>query len=275
MITKPADMECLKKFYERHYVTKLELEMLLSKYDEESIYLVFGMLSNVSKNDSISYKHIDHIIRQKLYKNYGNDFLNSYFDTVKTIQQIIDSQDNVVKYIQKRGDKISESERFALQNYLKIKHSVIFEAKTPKNLKSIHDNMSAVYSVFQDADKAERYSIVIDNHKDLNCTINMVNFTVIPSAVELQKEHLVMKHCINTYLDRIASMNYVALSVYDLTSNERATLGIEVSGKGKTKYTFNQLKGFQNTRASSYLINSVIEFIKIKEINNSDTYYAR
>lgn len=264
-IKYPKDIEVVKNFYDKSYLNKTELEILLNKYDDSEVFPVLGFLGqSSSKSDVLSFRHIEHIIRYKLYENYSTDFLNSYLDTIRTINSIIDTQGKVKEYIKKRGTSLSAMEKEALKGYLDVKPSLLFEAKNSRALKRLHDNMSVLYSTFQDATKVARYAEAVEKRLNMNRIINYISLEVIPSAIELQREHQVMHHCINTYLDRIGRGEYLAVRCVDIISNEQATLGLVINNKS---ITFDQLKAFWNSRATPHIISAVQEFCKIHKID--------
>lgn len=265
-INHPEDITCLKSFSEKNYLTKLQIEQIFQKYSNDTIYTVFGLLGKSEKIDILTFKHIEHIIKYKIYED-SSDFLIIYRDTIKTLQKIVQTQPKVIEHIQKNHKNISKKEIEALSVYLTVKENNIFECKNNKDLKRLHDNMSILYSVFQDATKVERYSTAVQKRLELNAEIDFVDFEVIPSAFELQREHKIMNHCINTYIDRIIEENYLAIRVVDKISNEHSTLGLNISGKS---IKFDQLKSYSNSLSSSYLILAVLKYFKKFNIQ-SDT----
>jgi hypothetical protein len=82
---------------------------------------------------------------------------------------------------------------------------------------------------------------------------------VVPTLESLNKEGLIMQHCIYTYLNRICERQYLAVHVQHLISNERATIGLIRSGK---TLEFEQLKGYQNSRATKEMIETVMKFCR-------------
>lgn len=264
-ISQVNDIKYLKSFSQKNYVSKLELEQLLQKYDSSDLFQVFCFLGESDRKNEIKFKNVEHIIRHKLHIGFERDFLTYYCDTVKTISNIVSTQNKVVSYINTHP-KISKTEKESLGVYLSVKESDIFEVKNSKDLKKIHDNYSILYSVFQDAAKVEAYAHSIEKHKDINDEVDFFQFEVIPSAYELQREHKVMGHCINTYIDKIIREEYLAVRVVDKISNEHSTLGLNVS---KKIITFDQLKSYQNSRSSQYLIAAVNKFFNLKNIDSS------
>jgi len=264
-ISQVNDIKYLKSFSQKNYVSKLELEQLLQKYNSSDLFQVFCFLGESDRKKEIKFKNVEHIIRHKLHIGFEKDFLTYYCDTVKTIQNIVSTQEKVVSYI-KQHPNISITERESLGVYLSVKESDIFEVKNSKDLKKIHDNYSILYSVFQDAAKVEAYAHSIEKHKDINDEVDFFQFEVIPSAYELQREHKVMSHCINTYIDKIIRGDYLAVRVVDKISNEHSTLGLIISEK---TIKFDQLKSYQNSRSSQYLIAAVNKFFNLKNIDSS------
>ena len=171
--------------------------------------------------------------------------------------------DSLEKEFKDTQEVLTEKEKDALGVYLSVKESQLFEVRNSKELEKLHDNLAILFSVFQDATKVEAYAIAIDKFVKLNSEIDFFQFEVIPSAYELQREHKVMKHCINTYIDKIIRGNYLAVRVVDKISNEHSTLGLNVDG---SRIKFDQLKSYQNSRSSPYLITAVLKFFKQNEI---------
>ncbi len=265
-ISQEKDINKLKAFYEKNYLTKLQLEQLYQKYSENDLYSVFGFLGESDKRDVLEFRHIEHIIKYKLYKDIGSDFINVYCDTIKILKDIVRTQPTVIKHINSNVS-ISTKEKESLSVYLTIKESDVFEKKSGNDLKKFHDNLSILFSVFQDAAKVEAYANAIEKFENINVDIDFYQFEIIPSAYELQREHKVMKHCINTYIDRIIRGNYLAVRVVDRISNEHSTLGINVDYKN---LKFDQLKSYQNSRSSPYLINAVMKFFTYAKIDSSN-----
>lgn len=266
-IKKNEDINKLKKFYEKGYLTKTELEILFNKYGDVKVFPIVGIFGGSNKQELITFRHIEHITKYKLYENYNNDFLNSYIDTVRTVSQVIGTQPKVREYLKNRGKAIPKVERETLEEYLNIKEGAIFEIRNSRALKRLHDNMSVMYSTFQDATKVQRYSEAVEKHFNLNCLIDLISFEVIPSAIELQREHQIMHHCINTYLDRIGKGEYLAVRIKDIISNEQATLGLVINNK---MLKFDQLKSFWNSRATNDILTAVHQFFKQNKIELRD-----
>lgn len=255
------DILKLKAFAERNYITKLQLEQLFNKYPEDQVYTVIGFLGKSDKIDLITFKHIEHIIRYKLYEK-SSDFLNIYQDTIKTLKNITRTQPAVVKHM--NNHKLSQKEKDSLSVYLAVKENQIFEIKNWKDLIKYHDNLSILFNVFQDATKVEAYAMSIEKRQFLDDEIDFYQFEVIPSAFELQREHKVMSHCINTYIDSIIRETYLAVRVVDKISNEHSTLGLRINGK---EIKFDQLKSYSNSRSSPYLIDAVLKFFTKHKID--------
>ena len=72
-----------------------------------------------------------------------------------------------------------------------------------------------------------------------------------------------MQHCIYTYLNRICERGYLAINVTHKLSKERATAGFFRNGE---KLELDQLKGYYNSRATSEMIQAVMEFCKKNKI---------
>lgn len=271
-ISENKDMKYLFDFNNLGLITKTQLESLFQKFPAENIYGAFAILCE-SNNTSINLnlRHIEHIIKYKLWDGYrDNAFLLEYLDTVKTAGLIVEYQGKVAEFVTKNRNHLSESELKSYENYLKTKENIIFEAKTSRQLKTMHDTLSSLYAIFQDAEEAEKYMQIVRPLSNLmNDMIDEIEFTVIPSAMELHKEHLVLGHCIQTYLKQINSGKYLAIHVQDTISNERATMGLLRDGN---TFCFEQLKGYKNSRATKYMINKVKEYLSKHKISQGTFY---
>jgi len=268
-ISDMPDIKYLYLFNELDLITKTELENLFINHEKDSVWGVIAVLTSYGNSvmGKLNIRHIEHIIKHRLYENYSNDFMTEYLDTIKTINLIIENQPKVKRLIENNKQRLSASEIQGYYDYINVKENLIFEAKTARKLKAIHDNLSALHATFQDSVEAEKYFTVVQPlFEEYNEEIDDVSFTIIPSAMELHKEHLLMSHCINTYLKQINELSYLAIHVEHTISKERATLGLRRSGD---KLFFDQLKGYKNSRATKEFIDTVIKYLDKKEISNS------
>jgi predicted metal-dependent hydrolase len=99
----------------------------------------------------------------------------------------------------------------------------------------------------------------------MNSVIGDVELTVVPTLEDLNKEGMMMSHCIYTYLDRVVNRDYIAVHVQHSISNERATLGLY---RKNGSIEFDQLKGYRNSRATREMIEAVLEFLDINKIKS-------
>jgi len=246
-ITSPADMDILLSMYRKKYVTKTDMETLFQNYEQGRLYVFYRNLDKqrIDERSRITLKHIKHIFDRNIdnvTKGQNSDFLHLYTDTLNTM------------------------------DLLELLPNYIYKIKSNKELKEVHDDLAARYGAIKDAKKAEFYKKSIKDIEHINVTIDDIKFTVVPTLEDLNKEGMTMGHCVYTYLDRVVNKNYVAVHVQHLLSNERATLGLMRSGTG---LEFDQLKGYQNSRATSEMIAAVVEYleehkIKFSQNRNSD-----
>ena len=241
-ITTPSDMETLLSVYRKKFVTKTDIETLFQDYKSERIYAFYQSLIKERIHDGIyvTMKHIKHIFDKNVddvsQKGVNTNFLHLYVDTLHTM------------------------------NLLELPASYIHTAiKDNKSLKEVHDDLAARYGAIKDAKKAEFYKKATKELEKINTQINDVDFTVVPTLEDLNKEGMTMSHCVYTYLDRVVNKDYVVVHVQHSLSNERATIGM----MRKNGLEFDQLKGYQNSRPSRELIESVVEFLEVNNIRNS------
>src|ERR1035437_9434191 len=224
-IKNPSDMDILLSVYVKGYISKVDFENLFQAYDTDRLYRLYRQLEKKPEGDiMLNIKHIKHILKEGLddVKNPSQDFLGTYIDTIRTINQ------------------------------LELPESHIYKIKTPKELKDMHDDLAARFSAIKDLKKADFYRKAALEFADMDSLIGDIQFNVIPTLETLNKEGLIMSHCIYTYLSRICESQYLAVHVQHVLSNERATLGL--IRKGKT-LEFEQLKGYRNSRATGEMIN--------------------
>jgi len=176
-----------------------------------------------------------HILDKKLDLD-DKDYLSTYIDTIKMIDLL----------------EMSENE--------------IYHQRDFAELKRLHDDLTAKYNTIKDKKNAEFYEKAVNPLEYLNSTIGDVQFTVIETLEDLNREGLTMKHCIYSYLSRICERNYLAVHVQHLISNERSTMGLLRNGKN---FTWEQLKGYENSRASSEMINAVIKWCSLNGIDSN------
>lgn len=248
-IHDPEDVLIIYQFFISQNISKQEIEHLFTKFSNNDVIEVMSKMSSGinHRNIKIELKHITHIIKSKLFKS-SEDWLSIYYDTINSLKLIVEILENSKKNSIKSKKYI---------NLSKISENKLFDCKNFEKLRELHDEMFAVYRAIEDENKDELFRNVVKNHKKLNTKIDYFEFVVIPNLKELSKEGLIMKHCIYTYLNDILNGNYIAIRVKDTISKEKATLGIKI--QNKTLY-LQQLKGYENSRATSLLINSVLKF---------------
>lgn len=235
-INTPSDINIIYEIYAKNVLEKQELETLFLKYENNRLYKVFRQLTKSLRNEIIlSYKHICHILDNKL-DDFVDEFLTTYVDTINVL------------------------------DLLGINNDEIFKIKSFKELSNMHNDYTAKYNVVKDKEKSRFYENAIKTFEELNIVVDDVKFTVMPTVEELNKEGVRMHHCIYTYLERICERKYLAVNVQHIISNERATMGLI---RNQNKLTFEQLKGYQNSRATSELILAVINFCRKNDIECS------
>lgn len=236
-INDPTDMDILLEAFQMRMVNKEELETMFQLYENNRVYKILRAItkSNNRHGISLTFKHITHILDYRL-DEMKQDFLTVYTDTINMLGLL----------------SLNEKEIFKLKNF--------------KELKEAHDDFTARYNAVKDLKKAEFFKKAVEVFAPMNMVINDIAFTVVPTIEALNKEGLTLGHCIYTYLTRICERKYVAVNVQHLISNERATLGLIREGD---KLSFEQLKGYQNSRASSEVINATMKFIEENKIGLS------
>jgi hypothetical protein len=245
----PDDFLVLYKFYNIENFTKIDIENLFLKFSSYDIIKVMSKIisgANI-RNVKLELKHIQHILKYRIYEN-NEEWLNIYYDTINTLALIVELLDN------KENNKLNGGR---YNNLTRISENKLFETKNFDKLKELHDEMFAIYRAMEDENKDIIFRTVVKKYKNLNCSINLFEFKVIPNLKELSQEGLIMKHCIYTYLNDIIKGGYLAIRVKDKISKEKATIGIKIESDG---LFLQQLKGYENSRPTKLLINTVLKF---------------
>lgn len=239
-----SDLENIISNHKFKILKKNELENLLQNYNSKRVYNLIYKISNLhnrNEENMVNFKHVEHILKNKIDEDAKSDFLTTYVDTIRVI------------------------------GLLELKDKMIFKCKDYKTLKDMHDDYSSRFNAMKDLRKAEIYKKAVSEFEKLNTTIGDVEFIVVATTEKLNLEGLQMNHCIYTYLNRICDENYLAINVNHLITKERATAGFIRKGK---KLELEQLKGFYNSRATQELIEATIEFCNKNKITintyNSD-----
>jgi len=227
-------------------VSKENLEYIFSKFDATNFYSFMDkIIENVKNNNDrfFSFEHIVHMMEIGCQNWVENDYLTLYSDTLRTAR-LLDMDSNI-----------------------------IFKIKTKHELISLHDDLTAKFNSIKDKKKDEFYKKAVSCFKKINeLVIDDVKFSVIQNLELLNKEGVKMHHCIYTYLDSICDGKYIAIHVEHTISNERATAGFYRGSSDKL--TFDQFKGYYNSRPSKYLIKSLINYCEDNDItfnhSNSD-----
>ncbi len=257
---EPDDFLVLYKFYNIENFTKIDIENLFLKFFSHDIIKVMSKIisgANI-RNVKLDLKHIQHILKYKIYED-NDEWLTMYYDTINTLKLIVELLDNA-------KDKKINGGRY--NNLTRISENKLFETKNFDKLKELHDEMFAIYRAMEDENKDIMFRGIVKKYKNLNCTIDLFEFKVIPNLKELSQEGLIMKHCIYTYLSDIIKGNYLAIRVKDKISKEKATMGLKI--ENNTLF-LQQLKGYENSRPTRLLISTVLKFcseLKIVQESN-------
>jgi hypothetical protein len=256
-IKEPEDITTLYKFIGKNLISKTEIESLFQKFEPSSVFhVMFKILNEPNiRQAKLTHKHISHMLRYDLLKESHSNSLSLYYDTMNSLSLIVE----IIEQKKREG----KSKR-SIGKLTRISEDKLFDIKNFEKLKSLHDEMTAIYRALEDEGKDLKYQSAVKKFSKMSCQLNMFDFKVIPNLNELSKEGLVMHHCIYTYLNDIASGNYVAVRIKDLVSKERATLGIKIDGD---KFYLQQLKGYYNSRATRLLIETCLDFCKKMNIN--------
>jgi hypothetical protein len=261
-IREPEDAMVIYRFHKKALLSKTEMESLFQRFDSEDVILVMSRLVSGTnmRNVKLDMRHLNHILKNRLFEDQAHDWLGIYYDTINSLKLIVD----IINARKEQGKSIS-----GLGKLMRISDEKLFEIKNYQKLKILHDEMTAVYRAMEDEGKDLKYRSVVKQYSTMNSKVNMFDFKVIPNLNELSKEGLVMHHCIYTYLNDIASGNYLAVRVKDLISKERATMGLKVEG-GKPH--LQQLKGYYNSRPTALLIETVLAYCESMGIDIQSQY---
>jgi len=241
-ITSPQDMDILLSVYRKKLINKTDMEALFSTYDATRVYKFFRNLEKQRHidHDKFTLRHVKHIFDYSIddvQKGQNTDYLHLYLDTMNTA------------------------------NMLELPVNYIFKnVKTNAELKTVHDDLAARYGAIKDQKKAQFYQKAVQELGAINTVIDDISFQIVPTLEDLNKEGMTMGHCVYTYLDKVVAKNYIAVHVQHLISNERATLGLTRSGNS---LGFDQLKGYQNSRATREMIEATNEFLEKNKIRSS------
>jgi hypothetical protein len=246
----PEDAMVIYRFSRKGILSKTEIESLFQRFGSDDVIEVMAKLVSNSnmRNVKLDMRHVNHIIKNRLFEENLNDWLGIYYDTINSLRLIVE----IIRTRKEQGRSIS-----GLGKLEKVSDEKLFEVKNYQRLKTLHDDMSAIYRAMEDEGKDLKYRAVVKEYLKMNLKMNMFDFKVIPNLNELSKEGLVMHHCIYTYLNDITSGFYVAVRVKDLISKERATMGLKISNG---KPYLQQLKGYYNSRPTQLLIETALAY---------------
>ena len=221
-------------------LSKVNLEFLFQEYKNNRVYSLLKKVIKSFSNDekNLNFRNIKHILDTNIDLE-RTDFITIYKDTIRMIE------------------------------ILEVKEKVIFKCKNYQELKELHDNYTVRCNAIKDAKKVEEYKNSVSNFFYLNSKIDDVKFEVVESLERLNVEGLEMNHCIYTYLDRICQKTYLAINVTHEITNERATAGFLIKGKG---IYLEQIKGYFNSRATKELIEKTLEFCEVNEISLEEVH---
>jgi hypothetical protein len=241
-IKNPDDISTLYEVYINGVLDKKEIEEIFDKYENEKIFKLLRLVKRLTKSDvTLNFKNIVHIL------DFGSEDYK-----METLQHYIDTKRMI--------------------DLLDVDRNEIFKIKNGLDLNTMHDKYTAKYNTIKDKEKNKFYLKAVSEFSHLNKILKEIAFTVIPTVEALNEEGVKMKHCIYSYLERICRKEYLAVNVKHTISNERATMGLIRNNGG---LEFEQLKSYTNSRASSEMINTVIDFcnkngIKCVSSNNRD-----
>jgi RNAse (barnase) inhibitor barstar len=241
------NLDILVDCYSNNILNKSEMEYLFQNFENKRVYEILERITQQKNRDGqiFTIKHCEHILKSSFdIESNKSDYVSVYSDTIRVI------------------------------GLLELKDKEIFKCKNYEALKNLHDDYTARFNAMKDSRKAEIYLKAINPYLHLNKRVGYVDFEVVASTERLNLEGLQMHHCIYTYLNRICEQDYLAINVTHSITKERATAGFVVSKAGKLE--LEQLKGFYNSRATSEVIQSVLQFcnenkIAISNYNNGDT----
>jgi hypothetical protein len=233
-----------KKF---DFLRKENIEYLFQKYPNKDVN---KFLENLNKTNTFTINNANTIEKPITFRNIEHLFvLNLDSDSQKS--------------------PISITHYFDTHNlYFNLRENVknIFKIKKYSELKQVHDELSIRYNAIIDEEKSKKYKETISKYENIfNKEIDDISFELIEDSIKLNQEGVDMKHCIYSYLGRIANGTYLAISINHKITKERATLGIVVDEK---TFMFEQLKGFCNSRATQELINTTLKYLKSLNVSN-------
>lgn len=253
------------KFFKGMTIEKKDIHALFIKYNpDDVIKLMSNIITNPNiRNIKLETKHLNHILKNRLMEDDSSNWLGFYYDTInmiKLIHQIIKEKEN--KDIKNKKNK----------KLFRFSDEKLFEINGFEKLKSTHDEMFAMYQALENEEKDDAFRSVARSYKFLNQELDLFRFAVIPNLKELSKEGLLMKHCIYTYLNDIVQGDYIAIRVKDLISGEKATVGIKIIFQ---KLYLQQIKGYENSRATKELIDCVLNYCQKNNIFVNSEYVHR
>jgi hypothetical protein len=113
----------------------------------------------------------------------------------------------------------------------------------------------------------KKFECVVSAYKKLNTKIKGVEFNVISTLEELDKEGIDMHNAVYAWRNKILENEYLILSVQGSNYEDRANFGLQIN---KKEFVFDKLKGRKNEKATSEIINATIEFCKENNIEMSE-----
>lgn len=163
-----------------------------------------------------------------------------------------------------------------MMNIIGIEGSKIFNYKTWEELNNFHNDLIIRFREIKLNNLNEKIAIVSKKFKNMERTINKIDFNIIDNIQCLEKESQEMNHCVRSYAHSISDNKCVIFKVTDKETGDRATLELkieEINHENESLYTrlfFSQLKSKNNTRASEKIINTTIEFCE--KVANAKIY---
>jgi len=218
-------------------ISKEQYDKLVSFSDEKTVGDFLTKLNTkYGGGEVLQYEHMFDIFSNK-YFTEQSDWLTTYVDTVRMLR---------------------------LAN---IDGLYILETENFREVEVLHYNISRNINASEEMSKL--YVEAIKQFLKLNQTISgegfKARFELIATAEEMQKEGSSMEHCIASYVNYVASGQYIALRVFEENTNGRFTLGLYRNADG-FGLVFDQLKGKRNYPANAPVCLATVEFCKKNNI---------
>lgn len=257
-------IKILRKLQEFHVPEKwIELFSKLYKYNPS--YLNVERFS-AAYLDFIKYNNITH---NKEFKPNYNKISNVSKWSDKDIF-------NTLKYLSKQTKRIGDDDIYTYyKDYINICYKLgeFVSGKTPKNLIEAHDKANAIYIVksdeitarnFSKAVESKKYRCLSSNYFEEENELKDEDYEIIlpKTPYDLIKESTELRHCVKTYIDKVANKNTFILFLRKKESIQKPFATIEVL----PNLTLIQLKAYCNTKAPDDAQKFVKKWAKIKKL---------